>query len=214
MIIDLREIPVIWINLDSATKNAETMTKRLSDLGFKNTKRKSALIIQPPPGTDRSIFHFMGCGKSHTSILLDDSIPTPLLILEDDVEFTENFNPVLNIPDDVDGVYLGISHGNVNYKTKKYNDDYLRIGGVLATHAILYLTPQFRQIMGELGNYCLDIMKHPWDIASSNLQFKYKVITPNLPFCYQSDERDSANKWQNLTYYPLENRNSEFNDNI
>jgi hypothetical protein len=29
MIIDLREIPVVWINLDSATKNAESMEKKL-----------------------------------------------------------------------------------------------------------------------------------------------------------------------------------------
>ena len=28
MIIDLREIPVVWINLDSAKKNAELMEER------------------------------------------------------------------------------------------------------------------------------------------------------------------------------------------
>ena len=41
MIIDLREIPVVWINLDSATKNAETMKQRFEKYGFKNTHRKS-----------------------------------------------------------------------------------------------------------------------------------------------------------------------------
>lgn len=214
MIIDLREIPVLWINLDSAKKNAETMVQRLSYHGFKNTQRKSGLIIPPPHGVDQSISHFMGCGKSHTNILLDKNISTPMLVLEDDIEFTENFNPILDISDDVDGVYLGISHGNCNYKTKKYNDQYLRIGGVLAAHAILYISPHYRQVMGELGNYCLDVMKVPWDIASSNLQFKYKVITPNKPMIYQSNDRENANKWQNLTDSPLQNRNSDFNDNV
>jgi GR25 family glycosyltransferase involved in LPS biosynthesis len=125
MIIDLREIPVVWINLDSATKNAETMEERLKKHGFKNTHRKSGLVIDPPPNTEKSIYHFMGCGQSHIDILENTEYSTPLLILEDDVEFVDNFNPILDIPEDSDGVYLGISHGNRNYVTQ------IELGGYL-----------------------------------------------------------------------------------
>jgi hypothetical protein len=209
MKIDLREIPVVWINLDSAKKNAETMQKRFKDFGFKNTHRKSGLIIPPPPNTDVSIAHYRGCGQSHIDIL-DDQYTSPLLVLEDDVEFADNFNPVIEIPDDSDAIYLGISHGNRYYHTCKKDEQYLRIAGILAAHAILYINPNFRKEMSEIGKYCLYELNKPWDVGTASIQYKYNVYTPNNPLIYQSNDRESANKWQNLTDRPLENRNSIF----
>ena len=209
MLIDLREIPVIWINLDSATKNAETMEQRFKKHGFKNTHRKSGLIIPPPPNTDKSIAHFMGCGQSHIDVLDDLKYETPLLVLEDDVEFVENFNPIIEIPDNSDGIYLGISHGNVYYKTNRYNENYLRIGGILAAHAILYVNPTYRKVMSDVGKFCLYNLSKPWDIGTSAIQSEFNVYTPNNPLIYQSNDRENANKWQGLTDRPLENRNSQ-----
>lgn len=210
MIIDLREISVAWINLDSATKNAEIMENRFAKHGFKNTHRRSGLVIEPPPNTDQSIAHFMGCGKSHTGILADKTLSTPLLVLEDDVEFIEPFNPIIEVADEADGVYLGVSHGNIYYKSKQYNTNYMRIGGVLAAHAILYLKDEYRQEMCNIGNYCLDEMKKPWDLGTAALQNKFLVLTPNVPMVYQSNDRENANKWQGLTDRALLDRNSEF----
>ena len=205
MIIDLREIPVVWINLDSATKNAETMEERFKKYGFKNTHRKSGLIIPPPEGTDSSISHFMGCGQSHIDILDDEKYSTPLLVLEDDIEFTNDFNPIIEIPDDSDGIYLGISHGNMYYQTCKKNPDYLRISGILAAHAILYVKDEFRKAMSDVGKMCLYQFKKPWDVGTANIQHKYRVYTPNKPVIFQSNDRESSNKWQNLTDKPLAN---------
>jgi hypothetical protein len=210
MIIDLREIPVVWINLDSATKNAELMQERFNKFGFKNTHRKSGLVIPPPPNTDKSIAHFRGCGQSHIDILDDKNYSTPLLVLEDDIEFVDNFNPVLEIPDDSDGVYLGISHGNIYYKTCFKDSNYLRIGGILAAHAILYINPFYRQSMSEIGKFCLYEISKPWDVGTASLQNDFKIYTPNNPLIYQCNDRESSNKWQNLTDRPLENRNSQF----
>lgn len=208
MKIDLREIPVVWINLDSATKNAEEMESRLKDKGFKNTYRKSARIIPAPPGTIPSNAHYVGCAQSHIDILDDKKYNTPILILEDDAEFSNNFNPIIEIPEDTDGLYLGISTGNVFYQTKKYNDDYLRIGGILATHAILYITDSYRKNMSNVAKYCINVLKQPWDMGAASLQMHYRVYTPNKPFFYQSDNKDSANKWQHFTDNCLEDRNS------
>ena len=210
MIIDLREIPTVWINLDKATENAKIMAERFEKYGFKNTHRKSGLIIDPPPGTHQSIAHFMGCGQSHIDILSDKGYSTPLLILEDDIEFSEQFNPVVEVPDDADGVYLGISHGGNCYHTKKVNDDYYRIAGVLAAHAILYITPNFRRDMRNVGLHCLYNLRQPWDIGTAAIQRSYKVYTPIKPLVYQSNDRENANKWQGLTDFGLEDRNSEF----
>lgn len=210
MKIDLREIPVVWINLDSAKKNAEMMEERFKKFGFKNTHRKPGIIIPPPKGTDKSIAHFRGCGQAHIEILENKNYSTPLLVLEDDVEFVDEFDPVLEIPDDIDGVYLGISHGNIFYHSCKYNENYLRIAGILAAHAILYVTPQYREAMAEIGKYCLYELNKPWDVGTAGIQTQYKVVTPNSPLMYQSNDRESSNKWQNLTDKPLENRNAIF----
>jgi hypothetical protein len=210
MIIDLREIPVIWINLDSATKNAEIMQNRFEKYGFKNIHRKSGLIIPPPEGTPRDIYHFMGCGQSHIDILESLQYDTPLLILEDDVEFAEDFNPIIDIPDDSDGIYLGVSSGNRYYASKRYNENYLRIGGILAAHAILYVTPTYRQNMADVGNHCLNVLQQPWDLGTAQIQFYHRVYATNQPLFYQSNNRENANKWQGFTDCGLEDRNTEF----
>lgn len=208
MIIDLREIPTVWINLDSATQNAEDMKKRLELHNFKNTDRKSACVIPAPPNTISSNLHYVGCAQSHIDILEDKKYPTPLLILEDDAEFSDSFNPILDVPDDADGVYLGVSTGNMGYQTKKVNDNFYRIGGILATHAILYITEQYRQNMSIVAKQCVYQFRQPWDVGASSLQFHMKVYTPIKPFFYQADNRQSANKWQFFTDQQLEDRNS------
>jgi hypothetical protein len=210
MIIDLRKIPVVWINLDSATKNAEDMQNRLNAHVFEQTYRKSARIIPAPPGTIQSNAHYVGCAQSHIDILADKNYGTPLLILEDDAEFSDAFNPILDIPDDSDGVYLGVSIGNRGYQTKRYNENYLRIAGILATHAILYVTPQFKKEMMQAAIHCIEDLKQPWDMGAASIQFSKRVYTPNKPYFYQSNNRDSANKWQFFTDNQLEDRNSVY----
>ena len=210
MIIDLTEIPVVWINLDSAKQNAEKMQDIFTKYKFKNTHRKSGLIIPPPPGTDPSIAHFRGCGQSHIDILDNLDYSSPLLILEDDVEFVNNFNPIIEIPDNSDGVYLGISHGNRYYETKRHNEQYLQISGILAAHAILYVTDAYRQAMSQIGKYCLQVLNKPWDLGTAGIQRNFKVYTPNNPLIYQSNDRENANKWQDLTDQPLQERNNLF----
>jgi hypothetical protein len=210
MIIDLREIPVVWINLDSATKNAEAMQEKLQKHGFKNTHRKSARVIPAPPGTIASNAHYVGCAQSHIDILDNANYSDPLLILEDDAEFSDAFNPIIEIPDDSDGIYLGVSTGNQGYQTKRYNSNYLRIGGILATHAILYVNKNFKECMSSVAQHCINDLQQPWDLGASSIQFQTKVYTPNKPYFYQSDNRNSANKWQFFTDQELEERNSVY----
>lgn len=208
MKIDLREIPVVYINLDSATKNAEVMESSLKAAGFKHVFRKSACILPCPPGTIASNAHYVGCGQSHYEVLTDKSHSTPMLILEDDAAFTPDFNPILTLPDCTDGVYLGISHGNRFYHTKKVNDEYLRIGHVLATHAILYVSENYRTNMAHICSHMINEIHQPWDMGAANLQMSYQVYTPKMPMFYQSNDRESANQWEHYTLGGLQDRNS------
>jgi hypothetical protein len=86
----------------------------------------------------------------------------------------------------------------------------LRIGGILAAHAILYVTPQFREAMSNIGKHCLNVLQRPWDMGTAAIQQHFKVYAPNEPFFYQSNDRESSNKWQDLTDRKLEDRKSVF----
>ena len=100
MVIDITKIPVYWINSDSATDRAEKMKSIFSKLGFENTTRISATMHQNK---------VVGCAMSHHNALL--TIKDPLYILmEDDIEVTEDFNKLIDIPDDFDAFYLGTSY--------------------------------------------------------------------------------------------------------
>jgi len=207
MKIDLREIPVYWINLDTATKNAERMTKMFEKLGFKNTIRKSARVIPSPPDTIPSNKHYVGCAQSHIDIFELSDLKTPFLILEDDAEvIEENFNPILEVPDETDALYLGVSIGNRGYTCIQYNTEYKRIAGILATHAILYTSERYRKDAIIMSKDLVYNRHTPFDVGCAFLQRYFQVLTPNKPVFYQADAADSANKWEYLTKCELEIR--------
>ena len=116
MIIDIREINCRWINLDSAKENADRMHGVCEELGIKNNKRFPAIVAPSPEGTRPSEKHYVGVAKSHMGCILESRENLPTLIFEDDVAVTEDFNPIIEVPDDTDAIYLGTSHGDNNYK--------------------------------------------------------------------------------------------------
>lgn len=210
MIIDLRQIPTVWINLDSATGNASIMNERFREHRFSNTHRKSAIQIAPPHGTPDTIKHYVGCAQSHIDILEDMRYDCPLLILEDDAEFTPDFHPQIEVKDDTDAVYLGVSSGNQHYITKRTDKHYMRIGKILATHAILYLNKDYRKTVADIAKIFAYRLKIPFDNGCALVQERFNVITPNKPFFVQANARQSANQWESVTSKPLVDKNSEF----
>ena len=95
-------------------------------------------------------------------------------------------------------------------EVKRYNENYLRIGGILATHAILYVNESYKKIMSQAAKHCIIDLKQPWDLGASSVQFSQRVYTPNKPYFYQADHKQSANKWQFFTDNELEDRNSPY----
>lgn len=210
MIIDLRKIQTVWINLDGATGNAQIMEHRFGIHNFEKTYRKSARQIAPPHGTPDTIKHYVGCAQSHIDILEDTNYSCPLLILEDDAEFTQDFHPMIEVPDNTDAVYLGVSSGNPHYLSKRVNKYFLRIGKILATHAILYLNPDYRKAVADIAKVFAYRLKIPFDNGCALIQERFNVITPNTPFFVQANQRQSANQWEAVTSKPLVDKNSDF----
>lgn len=211
MQIDLREILVVWINLDKDVENANLMVEQLEKHGFKNHARFPGLTpdkIDPPI---ENHWYGFGCGMSHVKIL-ETFKGIPLLILEDDAKITDCFNPIINIPDNADAIYLGTSSGNPAYMAKSYNDEYFRIGKVLSTHAVLYLTQEFKVNVAEVTKLFVYHYQQPVDIGVASTLERYKVYAPKCPYFIQSDERASNNKWEWITARPLQDRGSIFPD--
>lgn len=202
MSLDLRNVQTCWINLDSAKANATAMEEQFATLGFLNTCRISAKVI-PPPKIPSNLLrsygkHFVGCGQSHIDAL-ESVKQTPLLILEDDALVTDAFRPVISFPDDTDAIYLGISHGNKNQKIVETYTGWYRISGMLATHAILYVSERYRQHSISCMKECIYKRKIPIDLGLSLKQKDYKILATPFPMFIQADSRDSQHKWESLT---------------
>lgn len=204
MIIDIREIPTRWINLEEHQANKAHMTSMLNSLGFKNHARTPGIRVSGYEGNSfhQPINHFMGVGLAqvHAMTKIKDFLPG--LILEDDVKTTPDYNPILNIPDDVDAVYLGVSNAGHAFG-RNLNNGYARIFHVLAAHAIVYVSPRFIEAVINMAKTCLLENMTPFDVPLSQLLTNYNIITPIRPYFYQSNEKESQNKWEHLTINPL-----------
>lgn len=204
MEIDIRNVRCRWVNLDSAEENAKKMEEQFKDMGLKNHERLSARVVEPPPETPKSVYHYRGCAQSHIDILESEK-DVPLLILEDDAKIiSEWYNPIIeNIPDGTDAIYLGVSQGSGRYFAQDIGHNLAQIKGVFATHAILYITERYKQAVVDIAKEFVYGRNTPFDLGCATIQQQFNVITPHLPYFYQADERTSANKWENLTRQPL-----------
>jgi hypothetical protein len=200
MIIDIRKIPTFWINLIEHTENHRSMNSLLSSHGFINHQRTPGIRVTGFEGKayHQSINHYMGVGLAQLNAMRQCQPSLPSLILEDDVDITPHFNPILDIPDNTDAVYLGVSTAGNPFGIK-INQNYARIFNVLAAHAIIYISPTFLSAAMTASKECLIDKLAPFDIAMSNLLSSYNVLTPIRPYFYQSNNKQSENKWEELT---------------
>jgi hypothetical protein len=121
----------------------------------------------------------------------------PILLLEDDVEFTgvDTFDYV----PDADAIYFGISrsggHPYLNThqggcKVEPYSLSQVRVLNMLTTHAILYISTRYKnavieQLKRNLPNHS--------DVMISRLQPHFKVLANKAPSFYQAAHLNNGN---------------------
>ena len=182
MNISLVDIPVFYINLEEQEEKRKTTETLLKQLGFKYAQRFSA--IKHEAG------RIIGCARSHYEILRTQK--PPFIILEDDCALNKEFANDLEIPDDADALYLGISHWGryLNHSgpyvhTTKVNDEVVRVHNMLATHAILYLTESYVDICKRVAHHFGYEVENHLDIGFAEIHKLYNVYALNEPLFRQ-----------------------------
>lgn len=211
---NIRDVNVKWINLDRDEEKNKQMEEMVNRLGFRNASRFSAVSgIEPHEGVRHGEEHYRSCAESHFSILADaiKNDEFPLLILEDDVEvengidtFLDHIDGEIEVPDDIDALYLGTSHGDNTFKAVDHDSGFLRITNVFATHAILYFNPKMAKDVIDHGETWIYEHCTPFDLClARKIQHQYNVYSVRTPWFYQSDAKNSVNKWEAITRTPL-----------
>ena len=182
MKISLIDIPVFYINLDEQEEKRKATETLLKQLGFKYVQRFSA--IKHEAG------RIIGCARSHYEILRTQK--PPFIILEDDCTLNKEFVNNLEIPDNADALYLGISHWGryLNHSgpyvhTTKVNEDIVRVYNMLATHAILYLTESYVDICKRVAYHFGYEVENHLDIGFAEIHKLYNVYALNEPLFRQ-----------------------------
>lgn len=98
MKIDLRKVPAVYMNLEQHTEKSEQMQNLLKGCGFETIIRVEGPYRPDNPSA--------GCAGAHYNGLCE--IDPPFVLFEDDC-LLHNFEPIIEVPDDADAVYLGTS---------------------------------------------------------------------------------------------------------
>jgi hypothetical protein len=190
MKVDLKEVHTLLLNLDEDTERREASMEvlrgcKLNPVRFQGVKHAVGV---------------RGCGASHERMLGSESLP--LLIFEDDIESTLEYCDTLEVPDAADAVYLGISnHGYVrghNFGIRnvvlasQYSEDFKRVFNMCSTHAILYLTEEYKRAALKVIRKCL-ANNTPFDLGLATIHKDFTVLTPNKPFFYQKEQPSFTN---------------------
>ena len=193
MNLDLRKITALYINLLQDTGRNNDMKKLFKTCGFESHYRIDAEY------TPNSL---AGCSLSHHNAL--NEVEPPFILFEDDCVI-KNFKPIIEIPDDADAVYLGISSwGRMNSHSGpfvQYEDlggGLLRIYNMLSAHAILYLNQEYVSLCSRISEQATSIADHQ-DIGFAEIQRYFNVYAFDDPMFYQSSSNGTD---QPLTTYP------------
>jgi hypothetical protein len=182
MRLDLRSFPVYYINLDEATEKNKRTQRLLDQMGFKEIHRVSAIKHE----TGRMI----GCARSHYYVL--SNLKSPAIILEDDCALNRDFDGFVEIPENADALYLGISHWGryLNHSgpyvhTSKTENECLRVYNMLATHAILYLSQEYINMCSKISRYYGYVINNHLDIGFAENQKYFNVYALDEPLLRQ-----------------------------
>lgn len=203
MQIFLSQIPTVYINLDKHLSRRNHIDSMLKQYKFEKVTRLPATYN--PIG-------FLGLLESQIEAI--ESAKAPFLMLEDDVVI-KDFRDQISIPENADAVYLGTSawalQGSKTTHFLRFQKSsisgVLRIRNMLSSHAILFVSEEFRlECLATLkGNLIGEQL--PCDVVLAKMQKNKHIYCLNKPIFIQGDFGEAmsdAPMWtsKKLTKYP------------
>lgn len=184
MKINIRDLNTYYINLDNKEDRRQSTEYTLNRLNFTSVTRVSAIIHEDGK---------VGCARSQHKVLSDSSIQTPFLLMEDDCVFTGINDFDYEIPDDADALFIGNSQWAryLNFSGpflhyRQIDDKIVQVYNMLAAHAVIYLTEEFRQVCSRISKYCGYQLLDHMDNGYAEVQKYYNVYALNTPIFKQS----------------------------
>ena len=200
MNLDLREIPFYYINLDDAIERRTRTENHLKALGIKSINRIPAV---------RHSNGFAGCART-VSDFLHQITEGPFVLIEDDIE-VKQWDPIIEVPDDADALYLGISgwgrmngHSGPFVQWEQVDDNLLRVYNMLSGHAIVYLSGEWVEMARRCCHHAGYVIESYYDVQIAEVQRFFNVYALDDPYFYQT----SSDGNQKVTYEKLSTQQS------
>lgn len=116
----------------------------------------------------------------------------PFIIFEDDVTKYREFPEYINVPEDADILYIGLSRAGLHKKGssldtvcfKNINDEIIKIYNMLSTHGLMVCSMRGLLLLQK----CMTIsylVKLPWDIMLTIIQPYFNIYALKEPLVYQ-----------------------------
>jgi len=201
MKIDLRKLPAVYMNGEQHTEKSQNMQSMLSRMGFEDIRRTEGVL-----DSENSV---AGCSKAHHKALSE--FRAPFILFEDDcVLFEENFQPIIELPDNADALYLGISSwGRMNGHDGQYvqydefeeHSNLLRIYNMLGGHSVVYLNDFYREMCTKVAYHAGYVIKNYQDTGFAEIQRFFNVYSLNNPIFYQTSNELGTK--HSLTSFPM-----------
>lgn len=149
----------------------------------------------------------MACQKQ------DRKLPfQPFIIFEDDVKKYRQFPTSIEIPDDTDILYIGLSRCGMNRTTARndvrfthVNEDIIRIYNMLSLHGIIICSIRGLLLMQKcmLEGYYKNTI---WDIYTAQIQPYLNVYALKNPLVYQYEKIGGVEEHTKINYIDTEEK--------
>lgn len=198
MIINLTDLPVMWLTCDkTVVKREPGMLDAVKKLGVSNPQKIDCALTTP---------YHVGLAKGHIEALLKHS--APFLTMEDDARLiSENPLNCFEVPDNTDALYLGTTTfgrwkgatSNGCVIASDFSPDYFRIYNMLSLHAIVYLSESYaNHVVKLMRAYCQNPVGGCDDPVADTMH-RYNVLCLKKPILFQDDGRANQCTQEPLT---------------
>jgi hypothetical protein len=197
--LDIRNIPVYFINLSAHITKRQSLENELVCSGFSKFERVPAVQNQRNGQLGLIATHIEAIAK----------ISTPFILLEDDVSIcSQKFH--LTFPREADAIYLGNSawglwkeksRTKVIYESTEF-PNLMLIRNMLSAHAILFLNQTFLKAAVKLlieDRSAIERKFSRVDQAYAQVQSSFNVYSLNEPLFYQKHYPDSMTNNEKYT---------------